>query len=134
MTTAIATIDNNDNNAYTPNGFICTVNAETREGAIQVANALNDAKALNDMGDAHFLLAGVITAEGVRSRTGEICVNTYLIAADGNCYFTQSDGIRRSAEQIVALFNGDFGDGIEVAVSAKELPNGNTLKTLHFYA
>ena len=118
-----------------PSGYICTVDRTTREGTIKVANALSDAVSLKEIGDKHFKLVDVLTTPGVRSRTGEVCTNTYLIDADDNMYMTQSDGIKRSAQQIVGLFNGDFGeDGIEVSVVEKKLNNDNTLKTLHFYA
>lgn len=118
-----------------PSGYICTVDRTTREGTIKVANALSDAVSLKEIGNKHFKLMDVITTPGVRSRTGEICTNTYLIDADNNMYMTQSDGIKRSAQQIVGLFNGDFGEeGIEVSVVEKKLNNDNTLKTLHFYA
>lgn len=117
-----------------PDGYICTVDRTTREGTIKVANALSDAASLKDKGEEHFILTDVITTPGVRTRTGEACTNTYLLTADGEILMTQSDGIKRSAQQIVGLFGGDFGDGIEVAVISKELNNGNTLKTLHFYA
>ena len=132
-TTAIANTDTVEFNI--PDGYICTVDRTTREGTIKVANALSDAVSLKEIGNKHFKLMDVITTPGVRSRTGEICTNTYLIDADDNMYMTQSDGLKRSAQQIVGLFNGDFGDdGIEVAVIEKKLNNGNTLKTLHFYA
>lgn len=117
-----------------PEGYICTVDRSTREGTLTVANALSDADSLAEMGDEHFTLVDVLTTPGVRSRTGEVCTNTYLIDSDGRVHMSQSDGIRRSAQQIVGLFNGDFGDGIEVAVVTKSLKNGNSLKTLHFYA
>ena len=118
-----------------PSGYICTVDRTTREGTIKIANALSDAVSLKEVGDKHFKLVDVLTTPGVRSRTGEICTNTYLIDSENNMYMTQSDGIKRSAQQIVGLFNGDFGeDGIEVSVVEKKLSNDNTLKTLHFYA
>lgn len=118
-----------------PKGYICTVDRTTREGTIKVANALSDATSLAEIGDKHFNLVDVITTPGVRTRNGEVCTNTFLIDSDGNIYMTQSDGLKRSAQQIVGLFNGDFGEnGIEVAVIEKKLNNGNTLKTLHFYA
>lgn len=132
-TNAIANTDNVELNI--PDGYICTVDRTTREGTIKVANALSDAASLADIGDKHFNLVDVITTPGVRSRTGEFCTNTYLIDSKGNIYMTQSDGLKRSAQQIVGLFNGDFGeDGIEVSVIEKKLNNGNILKTLHFYA
>ena len=142
MSTELANVENNtvlDNSVTVelniPNGYICTVDRTTREGTIKVANALSDAASLAEIGDKHFKLVDVITTPGVRVRTGEVCTNTYLIDSEGNIYMTQSDGLKRSAQQIVGLFNGDFGeDGIEVSVIEKKLNNGNTLKTLHFYA
>lgn len=128
----IATVE--DMSMDIPNGYICTVDRTTREGVIKVANALSDAVSLKDKGDEHFILTDVITTPGIRSRTSEPCTNTYLIDSEGTIYMTQSDGIKRSAQQIVGLFNGDFGEGVDVAVISKELGNGNTLKTLHFYA
>lgn len=142
MSNELATIENSHELANTdvvefniPTGYICTVDRTTREGTIKVANALSDAVSLKEIGDKHFKLVDVLTTPGVRSRTGEVCTNTYLIDSDDNMYMSQSDGIKRSAQQIVGLFNSDFGeDGIEVAVVEKKLNNGNTLKTLHFYA
>lgn len=129
--TAIAEADTEFN---IPNGYICTVDRSTREGTIKVANALSDAESLADFGDAHFTLTDIITTPGVRTRTGEVCTNVYLVSDDGRIFMSQSDGIKRSAQQIVGLFNGDFGEGIEVGVISKQLKSGNTLKTLHFYA
>lgn len=117
-----------------PNGYICTIDRSSREGVIKVANALSDAESLADFGDEHFVLTDVITTPGVRTRTGELCTNVYLVTNDNRILMSQSDGIKRSVQQIVGLFGGDFGDGIEVAVVAKKLNSGNTLKTLHFYA
>lgn len=142
MSNELANVENTNELANTdtvelniPSGYICTVDRTTREGTIKVANALSDAVSLKEIGNKHFKLMDVITTPGVRSRTGEVCTNTYLIDADDNMYMTQSDGIKRSAQQIVGLFNGDFGeDGIEVSVVEKKLNNDNTLKTLHFYA
>lgn len=142
MSNELANVENTNELANTdamdfniPSGYICTVDRTTREGTIKVANALSDAVSLKEIGDKHFKLVDVLTTPGVRSRTGEVCTNTYLIDADNNMYMTQSDGIKRSAQQIVGLFNGDFGeDGIEVSVVEKKLNNDNTLKTLHFYA
>lgn len=133
-TTNATAITEPDTELNIPNGYICTVDRSTREGTIKVANALSDAESLADLGDAHFTLTDIITTPGVRTRTGEVCTNVYLVSDDGRIFMSQSDGIKRSAQQIVGLFNGDFGEGIEVGVIAKQLKSGNTLKTLHFYA
>ncbi len=139
MANEIATVENNEmataNNIELniTDGYMCTVDRTTREGVIKVANALSDAESLADLGDEKFVLVDVITTPGVRNRTGEECTNTYLITDSDKILMSQSDGIKRSAEQIVALLGGDLGEGVEVAVVEKELKNGNSLKTLHFY-
>lgn len=134
MSNELSTNVNDTTELDIPNGYICTIDRNSREGVIKVANALSDAESLADFGDAHFTLTDVITTPGVRTRTGEVCTNVYLVTADGTILMSQSDGIKRSVQQIVGLFGGDFGDGIEVAVVTKQLKSGNSLKTLHFYA
>ena len=134
MANELSTNVNDTTELDIPNGYICTIDRTSREGVIKVANALSDAESLADFGDAHFTLTDVITTPGVRTRTGEVCTNVYLVTADGTILMSQSDGIKRSVQQIVGLFGGDFGDGIEVAVVTKQLKSGNSLKTLHFYA
>lgn len=131
--TAIATSENAANFDI-PMGYICTVDTSTTEGKLTLANALSDAESLADLGDKQFTLVDIVTTPGVRTRTGETCTNVYLISDKGKIYMSQSDGIRRSAQQIVGLFEGDFGKGIKVGVIEKALKSGNTLKTLHFYA
>lgn len=141
MANELATTENtqlaanhNDSDFNIPTGYICTVDTSSNEGKITIANALSDAESLADLGEKKFTLVDVVTTPGVRTRTGEVCTNVYLISDKGNIYMSQSDGIKRSAQQIVGLFNGDFGNGIEVGVIEKQLKSGNTLKTLHFYA
>lgn len=117
---------------------VCTVDTSTREGAITVVNALSDAQSLADYVaedmDAHFVITDVIMTEGERNRTGETCTNTYLILNTGEILMSQSDGIKRSIIQFLSVLGGNFGDGIEVSVTTKNLKNGNTMKSLHFYA
>ena len=134
MANELSTNVNDTTELDIPNGYICTIDRTSRDGVIKVANALSDAESLADYGDEHFMLTDVITTPGVRTRTGEVCTNVYLVTADGTILMSQSDGIKRSVQQIVGLFGGDFGDGIEVAVVTKQLKSGNSLKTLHFYA
>lgn len=134
MSNEITTTATDANALDIPSGYICTIDRTSRDGVIKVANALSDAESLADFGDKHFILTDVVTTPGVRTRTGEVCTNVYLLTADGTILMSQSDGIKRSVQQIVGLFGGDFGDGIEVAVVTKALKSGNSLKTLHFYA
>ena len=110
--------------------FICTVDTDTVEGKKVAANALNAAVSLKELGDKKFKLVNVITTPGTRSQTNEECINTYLIDAKGTAYFTQSTGILRSAKNLAAIFNGDFGDGIDVQVVSNPTNTGNTIKSL----
>ena len=112
------------------NDYICTVDTGTVEGKKVAANALNAAVSLKELGDKKFKLVNVITTPGTRSQTNEDCINTYLIDANGKAYFTQSTGIFRSAKNLAAIFNKDFGDGIDVQVVTNPTNTGNTIKSL----
>lgn len=112
------------------NDYICTVDTNTVEGKKVAANALNAAVSLKELGDKKFKLVNVITTPGKRSQTGEDCINTYIIDAKGNAYFTQSTGIFRSAKNLAAIFNRDFGEGIDVQVVSSPTNTGNTIKSL----
>lgn len=117
-----------------PQGYICTVDITTIEGKLDVMNALNGSTSLADRVNETLMVKNIVTTQGVRSRTEEVCINTHLLLDDGTALFSQSDGVARSAQVLVALFtiNGvcDFGDGIAIKCVEQKLPNGNTLKTL----
>lgn len=121
-----------------PRGYICTLDIATIKGKMQLATALNGAVSMKDMINVPLRVTDVITTEGARARTGEQCVNTYLICDDDSVYFSQSDGIARSVKVLVALFTdpqtGRFTNpaeqGVGFMVKEQSLPNGNTLKTV----
>ena len=117
-----------------PVGYICTVDITTMEGKLDVMNALNGAEALSKHEGETLMVKDIVTTQGVRSRNGDVCVNTHLLLADGTALFSQSDGVARAVRNLVALFtvNGvcDFGDGIALRLTSQVLNNGNTLKTL----
>lgn len=117
-----------------PRGYICTVDITSIEGKLDVMQALNGSTALAEHMNETLCVKNIVTTAGVRSRTGEACINTHLLLADGTTLFSQSDGVHRAAATLVALFtvNGvcDFGDGINVQCVEVPLKNGNTLKTL----
>jgi hypothetical protein len=118
--------------------YIMTVNTDSTEGKLQVLAALNYAAPLKDFVDKPIKVRDCITMPGVRkSRNGghdTPCQNTYLIDTDGNAYFSQSDGVKRSVLMIFALFP-QFGKEtengyIELKLVEQNLANGNTLKNL----
>lgn len=121
-------------NARTDNlRFICTVDNKTFEGKRAIVNARNSAKSLNSYGEGKRLdVVGAYTAPAVRSQTGQPCTNVYLFTADGNTYFSQSEGINRSILDIVDMFpdmNAENG-GIPVVVNSTALGGGKSIKSL----
>ena len=115
-----------------PNGYICTFDLSDKRNKLIVAKALNAATSLKDVNEP-FVIKGIVTTPGTRSQSGSSCTNTYLIRDDGSAYFSQSDGIARSAGYIVGLFTADeIADGIKVFVNSISLDGGRTLKTLDF--
>lgn len=59
--------------------YICTMDNSTFEGKRAIVNARNNAVSLNAIGDTPLTVIGAYTAPGVRSRTGQKCVNVYLL-------------------------------------------------------
>ena len=136
MTTELAKAESMDFNI--PEGYICTVDLSNKEGAIVVANALNNSTSLEEyLGDDKDKILNVkdfVTVPGVRARTGEQCINTHLVLEDGTTLFTQSDGIARSVRFIVGFIGQYISDGINLRVKEQKLANKNTLKTLEIVA
>lgn len=103
-----------------------------------VANAVNNAKSLNaamEQGTSVFNVIGVITAPGVRKTRDANgfdvpCTNTTLVCEDGNAYFTQSEGIRKSADTLCKLGVFDAGEAVALAIDVTKTNNGNTIKSL----
>ena len=121
-----------------PRGFICTVDLTTLDGKLALANALNGAVSMKDKIDDTLRVVDIVTTQGARARTGEECINSYLICDDGTVYFSQSDGIARSLKVLVAIFtNAETGEftspvslGVGMQVKEQTLAKGNTLKSV----
>lgn len=104
----------------------------SRAGKVKLFNALNSAESLNDSRIDRLTLQGVIVQSGTRidTVTGEVesAKFTTFITEDG-AYFSQSDGIARSAENLVAAFGEDFADEpITIEFGMKQLQGGRSLK------
>lgn len=121
-----------------PRGYICTVDLTTLDGKLALANALNGAVSMKDKTNDTLRVVDIVTTQGARARTGEECVNSYLICEDGTVYFSQSDGIARSLKVLVAIFtNPDTQEftspvslGVGMQIKEQTLANGNTLKSV----
>lgn len=109
---------------------INTISIDSVEGKLKLANAINASVSLNDHIDEYFTLTDIVMVPGVRAINDTACMNTYLCTSDGEVFFSQSDGIARSARFFAEIFNGDFGDGIVVKCVSEKLAGGRTLKKL----
>lgn len=118
------------------NAFFNTIDTSTVVGKLNVLNAKNNAKSLKDIGDKEIVIVGAFTCAGVRKgRNGQPdtpCTSTYLLERSGIAFFSQSDGIARSARDIYEMFP-DFNapdGGLKIKVATTKLDNGNTIKSL----
>lgn len=121
--------------------MVSTVDTSTVEGKNAMLNALNAAVSLADFDNTPIDVCDIIMRPGVRkardkNQVDTPCVNTYLLSPDGHAYFSQSDGIARSAGVIIdpAMYP-DCGRStdkgcITVMVTSTKLKNGNTIKSL----
>lgn len=117
--------------ANTDSRFFCTVDANTRAGAVRVANALNASISLNDYANDILEVVDIVCVPGKRAKTGDDCINTHIILKDGTTLFTQSEGIAKSARFIVDILKPEFlHEGVEMMIQETPLRSGNTLKTL----
>lgn len=115
-----------------------TIKPGTKEAVKIIANAVNSAKSLNaaiEDGIDVFSVIGIMTEPGVRkSRDANgvdmPCTNTTLVCEDGNAYFTQSEGIRKSADTLYKLGVFEYGEAVALSVDVIKTGNGNTIKSL----
>lgn len=110
----------------------------TKDTIKLIANAANSAKSLNaaiEGGVDVFNVIGVMTEPGVRrSRDANSvdtpCTNTTLVCEDGNAYFTQSEGIRKSVDTLCKLGVFASGEVVALSVDVTKTGGGNTIKSL----
>lgn len=115
-----------------------TIKPGTKETVKIIANAANSAKSLNaamEDGIDVFNVIGIMTEPGVRkSRDANgvdtPCTNTTLVCEDGNAYFTQSEGIRKSADTLCKLGVFEYGEAVTLSVDVTKTGSGNTIKSL----
>ena len=121
-----------------PKGYICTLDIASIAGKIKLANAINGAESMRDKVGEVLRVVDVVTTKGTRARTGEPCVNTYLILDDDSVFFSQSDGIASSAGVLVGILTdqttGEFQSPVDLGlgfmIKELEMSNGNTLKKM----
>lgn len=132
----VGMVDANGEIAYRASNY--STIKPTKETIRIIANAANSAKSLNaamEDGVNVFNVIGIMTEPGVRkSRDANgvdaPCTNTTLVCEDGNAYFTQSEGIRKSADTLCKLGVFNSGEAIALSVEVTKTGSGNTIKSL----
>ena len=141
MANELATVSNNTTSLADMSigtVLINTINGDDLEARIAASNAKSDAESLKNIGlDVKIAVRNFILTAGVRSRTGETCVDVFLICDDGKVYFSQSGGIARSAQDFIDAFTDAHGrytapcdKGYSFVVRERLTDSGNTVKSL----
>lgn len=120
-----------------------TLALDTTENKNRALRALNTAESLAAAIVADqdvFDVVDIFQTPGVRRSRMEgmpdqPCTNTYFLLADGRALMTQSDGISRSCQMLLAIYP-DCGRStdkgyLSLAVHEQKLPNGNSLKSVY---
>ena len=131
--TQLALMDN-CTDLYTPASYSSIKATDTATKKL-VVNAMNNAESLADYADKVINVIGVFTKPGIRRSRDKNgvdmpCTNTTLVCVDGTAYFSQSEGVRNAADNLMAAGLFDEGEIVPMKLVAYKLPNGNTRKTL----
>lgn len=94
-------------NRFEPQQYI-TFEPHVPANRVRMFNARNSATSLKTLGDTPIDIVDVMTEIGVRARSGNPCQNTYIFTADGPVYFTQSNGLGKTINELVDMVEGDF--------------------------
>lgn len=94
-------------NGFEPQQYL-TFDRRIPANRVRMFNARNSATSLKNLGDTPIDIVDVMTQIGTRTRSGNPCQNTYIFAADGQVYFTQSNGLGKTINELVDMVGGDF--------------------------
>lgn len=94
-------------NGFKPKKYI-TFDPQIPANRVRMFNARNSAMSLKNIGDTPIDIVDAMTEIGVRNRSGNPCQNTYIFTADGQVYFTQSNGLGKTINEVVDMVSGDF--------------------------
>lgn len=119
-----ATVPSVTGNGFKPKKYV-TFDPLIPANRVRMFNARNSATSLKNLGDTPIDIVDVMTQIGVRTRSGNPCQNTYIFTADGQVYFTQSNGLGKTINEVVDMVSGDFKANTTngyVKVQIKETP------------
>ena len=122
--TESATAPSVTGNGFKPKKYV-TFDPQIPGNRVRMFSARNSATSLKNLGDTPIDIVDIMTQIGVRTRSGNPCQNTYIFTADGQLYFTQSNGLGKTINEIVDMVSGDFKANTTngyVKVQIKETP------------
>lgn len=122
------------------NSTITLDSEHDKNRALRALNAAESLAAAVRPDEDIFEVVDIFQTPGIRRARQEgapdvPCRNTYFLLADGRALMTQSDGIARSCDMLLALYP-DCGRSSEagclrLSVSVRTLPNGNSIKSVY---
>ena len=92
---------------FEPMNYV-TFATDDPKNRVRVFNAHNSAVSLKNIGDTPIKVVDVMAEPGKRARSEAVCQNTYLFTEDGRVFFTQSNGIAKTTNELVEMVQGDF--------------------------
>lgn len=111
-----------------------TLDMSDPASAVKFVNAFGAAESLSASGVEQFACVGIMQTPGVRKARGAgqadaPCVNTYFFCDDNRTFFTQSDGIARSAK-FMMMVPDFFASPRTLKVITHKTSNDNTVKSV----
>lgn len=132
MSNELANITETTNSVLNTNAY-STINPATLEDKLKIAGMLNAAVSLSGHEGEEFTIIDCMFKPGTRRdrNTGADvdCTDTYVLTADGEVYFSKSEGVIRSLRNILAVLPDlNKPDGVRVRFEQIQLSNGNPFK------
>lgn len=126
------TVDNR--RKFEPQQYV-TFDVQDVKNRVRMFNAHRNAVSLTKIGDEPIHVCDVMTEVGTRARSGNPCQNTYLFTVDGPIYFSQSNGVGDTINEIVSIVDGNFASNtsagyVTVRMSETSLSGDRTFKQL----
>lgn len=130
--TESATAPSVTGSGFKPKKYI-TFDPQIPVNRVRMFNARNSAVSLKNIGDTPIDIVDVMTEIGVRARSGNPCQNTYIFTADGQVYFTQSNGLGKTIDEVVDMVSGDFKNNttngyVKAQIKEMSLSGGRSYK------
>lgn len=112
-----------------------TVDKSSKANRLMIFNAHQNAESFSALNDTPVNIVNVMAERGSKAVTHVPCQNTYLFTDDGKVYFTQSNGIAKTVNELVNVVDGDFKANTTngyatVKMYSTPLANGRSFKQL----